>query len=254
MQPNPVALNQLKGASKSTNHYARLVSLDNQRLWEFIYSPEEKSFSRRSNYAEAPTGAGSVPAQNYLYTSGKTLTLSNLLMDTYCEGKSLRQSLQDLEGLLVVDVKKGLQPYMLYFVWGTEKFGPCVLTDISWKETSWLGGEPAAARLDMSLLEVPLPDSQPKQSNPIPSSTINLTDRQREDGRKKAQEWLNSNLSKLSPTTKQAVQSKSFKWLTDSTGVIKITNSKGETLGTVGTWNGTTFTTTNNTLANVSGR
>lgn len=245
---NPVALNQLKGATKSTNHYARLVSLQNERLWEFIYNPEEKQFSRKANYVEAPTAAGSLPAQTYLYTTGKTLTLSNLLLDTYCEEKSLRSSLQDLEGLLVVDIKKGLQPYSLYFVWGTEKFGPCVLTEISWRETAWLGGEPASVRLDMTLLEVPLPDSQPKQSNPIPSSTINLTDRQKEDGRKKAQEWLTANLNKLDTSTKQAVQSKSFKWLTDSNGVIKIINSKGMEIGTVGTWNGTTFSTTNNTL------
>jgi hypothetical protein len=251
------------------NHFARLITLKNnqedQRVFEFLINPEAKRFSRKANYSPAITASTSTPAQNYLYTEGRTLTLNSLLMDTYLYKKSLRSAIESLESLLVADTQnKQWHPKVVYFVWGTEKFGPCVLTDLSWEESSWLGGEPAIIRLDMTLLQVPNPDNQPKEVSPVinpnlvalgSSSTattslvpINLTDRQKAEASKKAEKFLRANLTKvITPELKQKVQSNQYKWKTESDGKVYFVSPNASDL-LVGVWNGTAFDTSAGTL------
>ncbi|MBW4421188.1 MAG: hypothetical protein KME13_18465 [Myxacorys californica WJT36-NPBG1] len=237
---NPQSTAKLSSANQSTGHYARLVDAKNQRVFEFQYNPESKEFSRKANYGAAPTAATSTPSQNYLFTEGKTLRLSNLLLDSFCLKKSLRPILNDLEALLVIN-EKSFSPTPVYFVWGTEKFGPCVVTDIDWTETAWLAGEPAKVILNVSLLRVPDPDSVPKQTS-IPKNLTSpkLSQRQKVDGSKKAKEFLVSNVAKFSPNIKKAIQTNSYKLSTSDSGSIKVLNSKGEELGIIGTYNALT--------------
>lgn len=252
-----------------TDLRATLIDLQEQVVWVFMYNPEDKQFSREAKYAEAPTAATSLPSQQYLYTTGRTLKLTNLLLLGWCQNQPIRSLLNNLQALMVVDAEPSspqnsteegqtatptaFSPKLVRFAWGSERFGPAVVTAVSWRETAWLGGEPADATVDLTLLEVPDPDTYPKQQAAIEQATaeaaesaeVNLTDRQREDARKAAGEWLNnnSNLDKLPPAVREAVKAKRYSWLTNVQGEVRIVPSGGEAL-LIGTYDGETFTET----------
>lgn len=236
--PNPQVLSSLPEAERGTDLYAQLVDLEGQQAYAFLYNPEQKQYRRSANYAEVPTGATPIPDQNYLYTSGRTLALSDLLLESYCAGVSLRPLIEELEALLIAD-ENTLKPKPVLFIWGSERFGPAVLTSLSWEETKWLGGEPAEARVSMTLQQLPSQETP----TPTPNATdeTNLTERQREDARDQAGSWLNQNLSRLRPQVREAVQSSRFRYLTDTAGNVTITNSDGEAFGAAGVWDGFEF-------------
>jgi hypothetical protein len=251
--PNPQALTNAAPAARTTEIYAQLLGMDDAALWQFQYNPEEIKYSRSPKYAEAPTAATSQPGRQYLYTEAERLELSNLLMASYCEGVSLRQSLDDLRALTVADTANGAySPKRVYFVWGTERFGTATLEDLTVSVTLWLGGEPAEARVSFTLVAVPIADLTPADTAPPDPAAITrppLTDRQREDGRKAAGEWLQANLEKLSPQVRDAVRSSRFRYRTTAAGEVYITDVDGTAdLGLVGTWDGTTLDTTKGTL------
>jgi hypothetical protein len=240
MSYNVNVLNSLPAAAKVAGIPARLV-LPDLSFISFLYNPEAKKYSREAQYAEAVTGGTGISDQNYIRTSGRTLELSDLLLDSFAAGKSLRQLLEGLEKLILPQAIS-LPPQTVRFVWGSESFGPAVITSISWEETAWLSGEPAQARLNLTLLQIPEAPS-PTDLTAAPTGATNLTDRQREDARKKAGEWLTANASRLRPDVRAAFNSKRFRYLTDAaTGSITILDTSDRPLGKVGTYDGFVFT------------
>lgn len=257
-----------------------------QPVFTFLVNPQALEFRRRAVYSDAVTAATSIPAQQYYHTTGRELQISNLLMETWFLRRSLRPILERLQWLLVPDIpNESLAPKVLSFVWGSQTFGPCVLTDINWKEKSWLNGEPATIELSMSLLEIPPPDgdmvsrwvgekkkitglgegqnqtetgggestsktSSSKDSKGKPKKQPVLTDRQTQDASKKAEDWLNSNRTKLDPQVQQRLKSNNYQLQVDpNTGRVTMLNGVGgEKIGTVGNWDGQQFDTTKNTI------
>lgn len=158
-------------------------------------------------------------------------------------------------------------PPLLVFIWGSRRFGPCILERVNWEETAWLGGEPAKATLGITLIEVPKPEtregktgtgkeaaqdfgSKPKtDTTPKPNNEgkprIALTDRQREDASNKAKEHLKANVASFDPAVQAVIKANAYKLSTDKdSGDVKLLDGKGKDLGIVGRWDGDkTFTT-----------
>jgi hypothetical protein len=253
--PNPQVMSQLAPAERVTEIYAQLLDLSDKVVYSFLYNPETIKWNRKANYVAAPTSATSTPAQQYLHTDGKTFQFSELLLQSYGDGKSLRSLLEGLEALLVVDPQgNSFAPKQVVFSWGTMRIGPAFLTSIDCTETLWLGGEVAEARVSLSLMSVPESDGAPTESGAPTTTTseIALTDRQREDARKAAADWLSKNQNSLPTSVRDLVRAGRFRYLTNASGQVSITDSAGKVLGVVGTHDGETFDATEGTLASAT--
>jgi Contractile injection system tube protein len=259
--PNPAALSSLQSATKTLDIYAQLIDIKDSVVWKFLYNPEEIRDSYGAKYQEAPTALTSLPAQQYLYSSAITRTFPNLLLQSYCEGKSLRQALDDLKALTVADVAEGeYAPRVVYFTWGSERFGACVITEVQYTVTAWLNGEPADLRLDLTLLQVPNPvDGKFSRGSdlalpPPPTSTgttapvadsaststtvISLTDRQRQDGRLAATRYLQANISAFTPQVQEAIRSRRYLLAVGGSGQVTLGATGGDDFGLVGVYDG----------------
>lgn len=241
--PNPAALSQLASASPTTEIYAQLLDLSDRVVYQFLYNPEEIQWDRKANYAAAPASATSTPSQQYLYSTGRNYRFAGLLLQSRYEGKSLRSLLEGLQALMVVDpLGNSFAPKQVTFAWGSMRVGPAVITDMKCSETSWLGGETVEARVDLTLLELPPSDMSPTETAaPTATTTPELTDRQREDARKAAEGWLQSNLNSLPPQLRDTVRSRRFRYLTSANGEVRITDGAGAEIGLIGTYDGQNF-------------
>ncbi|MEA5603713.1 hypothetical protein [Nostoc sp. UHCC 0252] len=243
MSINPKVLEGLNPGERTTDTYAYLVDSLNKEVFTFLYNPEEKVFSRSAKYSQAITTLTSLPAQQYNHTSGLTLQLGNLILETYGERKTCKLLLQKIQALMVADTSKGkYAPSPVTFKWGKDSFGPAVITDIQITETGWLNGEVASARLDITLLEVPgsqLPDNVKSESTgsrlkSALSTPVLLTDRQAQEGNIKAVAWLKANVKKLPENLSTLVKSNKYKLSVAKNGTVSMFDSKGKSLGTVG--------------------
>lgn len=232
-------LETLPTATKASGIPARLISSSGETI-TFLYNPESKSYGRSASYSPAAAGGSSLPQQNYTGGTGRTLSLPNLLLDSFCAGRSLRNLIESLEKLLI-PTAPGLAPPTVSFVWGSESFSPAVVSDVVWEETAWLSGEPAIARVSLNLIQLPPADS-PTTLPTVPTGETALTDRQRATAVTEAGKWLRANLSRLKPDVKSAVSSNRFKYLTTEAGQVSITDATGKLIGVVGVWDGYTFT------------
>lgn len=153
---NETLLATFPNASKQNGIFAYLIDVEEKYKWEFLANPEKTEFSISAKYAEVPTSATRVPDQQYLYTTGMTHTFNDLLLQSYCDEKSLNQHFDKLKKCLYNDIpNKKYDPPLLYFVWGNYRFGTCRLTDISGYNELVLSGEFSEMRLNLTLVEVP---------------------------------------------------------------------------------------------------
>lgn len=253
---NPIAIAKLPKAEKATAEaYLIQYSADaksEQRLWTFQYNPSILKFSGEAKYSTVETFATRSPDQQFANSSAQKLEIPNIYLETYSERKSLKPLLDGIDELRKAKLdKRQFSPPILLFVFGSRRFGPCVITNVSWDEASWLGGAPARAQLSLSFLEVPKPGvlgmkaippepDPPKDGKPSKP----LTDRQKEEAIAKAQEWLKSNESKLDPRIVTTLKKKEFKLEPDpKSGDVTMLDPKGAKIGIVGRWDGKTFKT-----------
>lgn len=230
-----------------------------KRLWTFFYNPQSLRYSRAAKYSSTETFAARVQDQQYGYTEGKTLEISDIILDSYCMGRTVRPLIEGINKLLEARLERGeFAPPVLSFIFGTQRFAPCALTKVSWDETAWIGGDPARVKMSLSFIEMPIPESRGKKSKDLqlkddadnkagtgkPSKP--LTDRQQVEAKQKAREWLNKNQSKLDPQTQKAIRSNQYDVTADpKTGDVKLLSSKKQAIGTVGRWDGKIFKTEN---------
>lgn len=253
-------------------------------VFTFLINPQSLKWNRKATYSQAATAATSVQAQQYYHTDGRALQIEGLHMEVWYYKRSLRPILEQLQLLLVPDVaNESLSPKVLNFCWGSQTFTPCVLTSLNWTERSWLAnGEPATVILSLELLEIPPPDGdlvsrwvgeQKKITGLGDGQTQSetgggqaatgkekgkktklakqpvLTDRQQEDGSKKAEDWLKSNTSKLKPEVQQRLKTQNYGIQMDpKTGDYHLTTATGAKLGRIGNYDGTQFDTTKNSI------
>lgn len=237
---NPDALALLSPTPKTTGIWATLTPLDPAIApVPFLYNPEGKEFSRAASYAPATVGGNPLPDLNYTGGSGRTLKLSGLILDTHAHEYSLRSLLDAFEALLL-PTAPGLSPPPVYFVWGSELFGPAIVSELSWAETGWLGGEPATATLDLSLTQ--LPQSSPTVAPPAaPTGLPDLSARQQVEGADMGVGALTENFNILPPVIRSAFVSGKYDVVTAPTGEVTLKDITGELLGILGQWDGFDF-------------
>lgn len=256
---NQEVLNSLP-ASPRTFVPAVLTDQEGQILYKLLYAPERQAYFKEAKFTEVSTGGTWIQPQVYNHTTGRTLSLNDLLIDTHCDGKSARELIEGLGRLMNPDGET-LKPTVVYFVFGSFSFGPAYIKTLDWSEEGWLNGEFALGRISITLIEIPGPTTSaqttdsttglnpPPAPAPVPLATPNLTPRQKEEARLQADRWLNQNVNRLRPEIQQRVRSRSFRFLTDDEGVVRMTDESGQTiLGRIGSWSGFVFTPTQDLL------
>jgi hypothetical protein len=202
-------------------------------------------------------GGTAIQPMYYRNTSGTTLTLDNLLFDTYSDNRSSRELIEGL-GRLTLPSTETLTPPLVIFVYGSFIFGPAILKDLRWETIAVLNGEPAVGTISINLTQVPsstLPNafstrrvklnytaivttdssnSSGSSTNTVPAPT--LTDRQKEEVRKKVLDYIGSNLNKFPVDIRTEYTAKRLIILIPSANEINMA-SGGRTLGQFGSYN-----------------
>lgn len=251
---NPTALAILPSASTSGRVEAVLLEYDiegkkEKPLWLFLVNPATLDYQDSADYSEVSPLASRVKVRQYTASSGARLTISDLLFSTYCLGKSLKPLTEGIQALLRAKTEENkFAPPVLMFRWGSKRFGPCVLTDVKWTESAWLGGEAARLKMSLTLEEVPKPltaaeiearkkakekaDQEKRSTSGKPP--VKLTDRQRKEASDKAKEYLKTNAKLWSADVQAAVEKGNYKLATDpDTGDVTMFDAKGAKLGVV---------------------
>ena len=237
---NTEVLAQLSDAEAIARIPAKLERADNGALITFLYNPESLSRSRDAKYGEVPVAAIAGAPLNYLRTGNPRLEIPDLLIDGHCARKSVRSLLDDLDALLL-PTGAAEPPPSVFFIWGTERWGPSVLESISVQETGWLNGEPAIARVSLSLVKLIESGVEAATEPTAPTGQVALSTRQQTEAQTRATAFLRANANRLIPTARAAIGSQRFSLAAAADGIVTLSGLDGTTLGTVGTWDGFDF-------------
>lgn len=261
MRLEPIANPQvLQSLPEAQQVYARsyLTSKNGEVLYTFLFNPEVLDFRKSVRYSEVEVGGTAIQPQNYKNTSGTTLKLDNIQFDTYCEKRSARQLIEGL-GRLTLPDPQTLKPVLVSFVYGSFTFGPAIITDLAWQNTSLLNGEAAIGTLNISLTEVPsstLPSAYSTRrvqaapntvasSSAVPAGdtasrnaapTPALTTRQQETVRAEALAYIGANLNRFPVDVRQAFSADRLRILIPSASEINMADNSSN-LGRFGSYN-----------------
>ncbi len=223
-------------------------------LWYFLMNPQSLHYSKQAEYDKIATLAAKIPDLQFKNTDSPSLEISDIVLDTFCFGKTVQPLINGIQSLLEANIDKNqYNPPILAFRWGKTDFSPCVLTKCDWNESGWINGEVARAKLSISLLKIPRQTTrgqiaQKKQVQQQQQATANekngqlrmpLTERQKEEASAAAKKYLEKNISQWSAETQAIIKTKSYKLLTDkNTGVVALSDAKNKSFGTILVWDG----------------
>lgn len=262
---NPEALKDLKPASmqKATAaliEYNQDANAENKKLFIFLFNPSTLQFNRSAKYSETNTWGQKKQDYQYYLTTGRTLKIPGILLESWHMGKTVMPFIDGIEKLMEADITKNIyNPPVLSFVWGKRRFSPCVISELSWEEKGWLNGMPANATMNLTLIELPTTIRKadataakpreledPKELTPKAGEKLRnpLTDRQLKEASVEADKWLQANKDKLSDLVKGMLKNKSYYLQTEkTTGVVAFLDKNKQLIGNVGQWDGTTLLT-----------
>ena len=219
---------------------------EEQSAWGFLVNPSILSFSRTAEYGEQSSFAARVRDRQYSQTSGRTLSIQNTPLETWYYKKSLSPLIEGINALMEASTENNqFSPPILSFVMGSRRFAPCVLTQLSWDERAWLGGEPASVNMSMTLEEIPNPGLRKDALTPsVNSSRSPLTLRQREDASSAAKNYLEENRSSFSKAIASAIDANAYFLETDeNSGEVLMLDRDKKEIGVVGVYDGQDFST-----------
>lgn len=253
---NRSVLEKLPQANRNTDAIAKLVEYNSDptaeiAVWEFFSNPQSLKFSGQTKYDDAGTFNARIQDQTFGSSSGLTLDISDLMLETYRYGRTFKPLLEGIEELRKPDITKGIfAPKVLSFIFGEFRFSPCVISgNINWNETAWLNGLAARATLSFSLLQLPTPGKLGLSEIAPELVPQRFTDRQLEDSSKAAKEYLEANIQNYSETVVGYIRANTYKLTTDrASGVIQMTDPQGKTIGTIGIYDGKTINDKENNI------
>lgn len=156
---------------------AKLMSDESETI-EFMFNPTELSFQQSvslNNGDGARSGEG-LPKVSFAKPEPCTLTLSNILFDTYEQGTSVLTYIEKLIKAVEFADRgdgKGERPPIYLFTWGQHRYLRCFIQQITYKFTLFLSdGTPVRAKVDMTLKQV---DESFTQSSGQQSAVANRT-------------------------------------------------------------------------------
>lgn len=163
----------------STPAKAKLKALDKEAEdVEFMFNPSTLSISRSMSIEQSP-GARTKSGQNktsFKHPNPYTLTISNLMFDTYESGKSVLDYVNKLtKAVEFTDQGKGQnqRPPIYLFTWGKHDYLRAFVKDFKCQLTLFLpDGTPVRAIIDLVLEQVdpPQPPSSQGPKNPSPGA------------------------------------------------------------------------------------
>lgn len=158
MPPNPQVLSSLPNAPRDGYSWASLATIEylsnpsNGQLWQFLYNPSALSFERSANYEVIDLPYTNAQPVQWKNTGGTQLTISDLLLDGWGEGKSIRPTLASLQKLMVGSADT--DPPKLIFTWGSRTINPLVLVRLRWEENAWApNGDPMRAKVALTVIQ-----------------------------------------------------------------------------------------------------
>jgi hypothetical protein len=182
-------------------------------VYVFLLNPCQIDFGPyTADYTEIPTLSNKTAHQAFNHSGEGTLVISDMMLSSYCFGKSLRPIIEGAIALTKADTENNIYaPKILSFRMGTERFEPCVLQQVKYNRDTSLGGEAAKITMSMTLLKVPKPitafqqeASDQKKRNDVVSSNISkgspplpLSAREQNDLMKSAKEYITKMLPRL---------------------------------------------------------
>jgi hypothetical protein len=249
---NQTVLKNLPSAKSSQARFqASLIEYDidgkkEKALWNFLINPKKLSFADAADYTEIQTSASPCKELEYQGASGATLKISDLLMDTWCLGRSMRPLIDGIRALLRCRDNE-FSPPVLIFRWGSRRVAPCVLKSVEWDEERFLSGEQARVRMSITLQEVPTPptraqlEAKEKKKQALIAARndsqgkpkLPLTARQQTDASGLAKDYLNQNIDKFTPDIQRILRKKEYKLEVDKdSGDVSVMNN-GKNLGVI---------------------
>jgi hypothetical protein len=151
---------------------AQLISTDGGGTIEFQFNPNQLNFSQHINLNKshgARTGRG-LPKVNFAYPEPASLTINNIIFDTYEDGTSVLPLIQPFAK--AVDFAQSgegreKRPPTYIFTWGSQQYIRCFITHLNYSLTMFLpDGTPVRAKIDLTLEEVDESTSQPGLGTP----------------------------------------------------------------------------------------
>ena len=120
--------------------------------WSFLWNPEEISTQKNARYSTANV-IGELPSVEYSGPELRTVSLSNLILDGWFDGKDVTDLAVGLEALTkavmtgqanaIGEAGEGFSfaspPVLSFVLGGRVVIAPCVITATSRIETAWFG-------------------------------------------------------------------------------------------------------------------
>ncbi|MBW4505765.1 MAG: phage tail protein [Scytonematopsis contorta HA4267-MV1] len=143
---------------------------------EFMFNPNQLDFSQQINLTRsegARTGRG-LPKVSFAYPEPCTLSINDIIFDTYEDGTSVLKHLKKFEkavNFAEAGEGKEKRPPVYVFTWGDQQYIRCFVTSVNYSLTLFLpDGTPVRAKVSLTLEEVDESIAQPGMGTP---STVN---------------------------------------------------------------------------------
>lgn len=152
---------------------AKLIALEGAAPdIEFMFNPTQLDFSQTINLNKdgaARTGRG-LPKVSFAYPEPCTLTISNIIFDTYEDSSSVLIHLKKFEKAVnFAEAGSGAnkRPPVYIFTWGDQQYIRCFVKSLNYSLTMFLpDGTPVRAKISITLEEVDESISQPGMGTP----------------------------------------------------------------------------------------
>jgi hypothetical protein len=168
---------------------AKLIAVDGGEDIEFMFNPTQLAFSR-SISLEPAKGSFTQQGENkvsFKYPNPYSLKLSNIIIDTYEEGKNVLYYINKFKKSVEFANKE--RPPIYLFTWGDIKYLRCFIKTLSFKLTMFLpDGIPVRASIDLDLEQVENETPKVSQSTPNPNKEQRQASNRRNKGRNFKQE------------------------------------------------------------------
>lgn len=274
-QYNATVLNTLGKGTKSGSVFACLYEYEmtgnaSKPRWPFLVNPESLGIKNQMKVGEAETQGSRCANIQYQSASGQTLSLKNIVMETWYLGLEQQSLLDGLNRLLEADIDKNIYSApLLSFVMGAYRFGPCFLSSIQYDIKAMLNGAPAYVVMSLELREVLKAKSrgQKEQDKRDRSSLTRadkqaqgnlrnpLTPRQQSEAIAAAKKFLSSQKELFTGDIQALINTDKYKLAVDTTtGDVNFSNASNKVLGAVFRWDGSAAVVNTTTLPKIAAR
>lgn len=142
---------------KISTYSCKEVLSKKEGIWQFLFNPSQLVYNYNSDYATSDVWA--TPDGKPLHWKGNNnveLQFSEVVLNGYMFGRKVEYLAQGLKDLMGFGGSTYMgSPPVLEFVWGSKRFGPCMMKDLSVTESMWDGGELVSATCSFTLVKVP---------------------------------------------------------------------------------------------------